>query len=286
MTQAIISGILVGGVYGLVAMGFSLVFGVMRIVNFAHGDLLMVSMYVAFVAATATGLDPLVILPIACLVMALVGVVLYLGVFRYFVGRATLGQFLVAIAVSMILQMIVQLTFGPDTHSFRSTWGSKFLLFGQYFFSYAQIAAFGVAVVCVIVLEILLRATRWGHSIRAIADDPEAAEIVGLDTTLLNIGAFVLSCVLAAIAGTVLLNYYPFSPTTGFALMPLIAIATIIGGLGSIFGAFIGGIACGVITEIFGYTTSPALQEVPLYVLLLLFLAFRPYGMFGRKAGH
>ena len=284
MIQAILSGILIGGVYGLFAVGFSLVFGVMRIVNFAHGELVMLAMYVGLVVNEATGIDPLVTMPLSCLLIAGLGVVMYLGAFRHFVGRASMQQLLVAIAIAMILQVGAQMVFGPETRGIAQSWGSQYLLIGTIFLSYAQIAAFVIALLCVGVVELILRGTRWGHSVRAIADDAETAELVGLNAQRINTGAFALSCAIAAVAGSILVTYYPVNPSTGFTLMPITLIATVIGGLGSVSGAFLGGIACGVISQVAGFLAGPALQDVPLYGLLLVFLAFRPRGLLGRAA--
>jgi branched-chain amino acid transport system permease protein len=146
------------------------------------------------------------------------------------------------------------------------SWGSQYLLLGTNFFSYAQIAAFFIALFCVTTVEFILRKTRWGQDIRAVADDAEAAELVGLDTHRINTGAFALSCAIAAVAGSVLITYYPVNPETGFTLMPITLIATVVGGLGSVVGAFLGGIACGVISQVAGAVAGPALQDVPLYV--------------------
>ena len=286
MLQALISGVLVGSVYGLFSMGFSLAFGVMRIVNFAHGELVMIGMFVGLVVAEQAGVDPLLAMPLAIVVLAAVSAGLYRFVFRRFVGTATLHQLLAAIAVALILQTIASLIFGPSAHAVRSNWGSQYVLLGPLFLSYAQLAAFGISLVCVAAIELMLRGTPWGKSIRAVADDPEAARVVGLNADFINVTAFACSGALAGIAGSVLVSYYPVSPHVGFALMPIALIATVLGGLGSVGGAFIGGIVCGVVQQVTSVVWTSALQDVPLYVLLILLLAFRPYGLFGRKSAH
>ncbi len=286
MLQALLSGILVGGVYGLFSMGFSLAFGVMRIVNFAHGELVMLGMYLGFVLATFAGIDPLVASPLVFIVLAAVGAGLYRLVFRRFVGRATLHQLLAAIAVGLILQICAQFAFGPDPHGLQSGWGAKYLLIGSLFFSWAQIAAFLIALVCVGMVELLLRSTRWGQAIRAVANDSEAAELVGLNGERINIVAFALSAGLAGLAGAVLVTYYPVSPVLGAELMPIALIATVLGGLGSVGGAFVGGIVCGVVEQFTSLFWNPALEDVPLYLLLLVIFAVLPQGLFGRVAAH
>jgi branched-chain amino acid transport system permease protein len=280
--QALLSGILVGGVYGLLSIGFSLAFGVMRIVNFAHGDLVMYGMYVGVVLATF-GVDPLYALPVSFLLMALLGAAQYQLVYRRFVGSATLQQLLAAIGLGLVLQMLAQVVFGADTRSAPSMFGGQYLLIGPLFISAAQVMAFVVAVLATIAVEALLLGTHWGRTVRAVADDIEVAELVGLRSQSINIGAFALACGLAGIAGTVMVTYYPTDPSKGLSLMPIAIIATTIGGLGSIRGSFLGGIFCGMVQQLTAMLWNSALQDVPLYVLLLLFIAYRPTGMFGLR---
>ncbi|MFL6796909.1 MAG: branched-chain amino acid ABC transporter permease [Xanthobacteraceae bacterium] len=281
--QAILSGMLIGGVYGILSVGLSLAFGVMRIVNFAHGELVMYGMY-AGVIASSFGVDPLLILPVSFLAVALIGVLLYVIVFRRFVGHATLQQLLAAIGCALVLQMVVQLIFGADARTATSMFTGQYVVVGPFFFSKAQIVAFAVALAAVLVLELLLRATTWGKAVRAVADDQPASELVGINSQFINIGAFALACGLAGVAGTVLVTYFPTSPGVGFALLPIIIIATTIGGLGSIGGTFLGGICCGVIQQTTAMLWNSALQDVPLYLLLLVFIAYRPTGLFGLRS--
>jgi branched-chain amino acid transport system permease protein len=282
--QAIFSGILVGGVYGVLSVGLSLAFGVMRIVNFAHGELVMYGMYAGVVASRNFGIDPLLILPLAFLLTALVGIVQYQIVFRHFVGAATLNQLLAAIGCALVLQMIAHLIFGADARTAVSVFSGQYVVLGPFFLSQAQIVAFIIAVLATLGVELLLRSTTWGKAVRAVADDIEAAEIVGVNSSTINIMAFALAAGLAGLAGTVLVTYFPTSPSAGFQLMPIIIIATTIGGLGSIGGTFLGGICCGIIQQLTAMMWNSALQDVPLYILLMLFIAFRPTGFFGPRA--
>ena len=286
MLQALISGVLIGSVYGLFSMGFSLAFGVMRIVNFAHGELVMIGMFAGFAAHSLTGMDPLLAMPLVFVLVGMVSAGLYLVVYRRFVGSATLQQLLAAIAAALILQTIAMLIFGPSAHAVRSNWGSQYLLIGQIFFSYAQLAACVVSFFCVLLVELVLKGSTWGKSIRAVADDPEAAQLVGMNAHYINVTAFACAGALAGVAGSVLVSYYPVSPHVGMLLMPIALISTVIGGLGSVGGAFAGGIICGVVQQLTSYYWTSALQDVPLYAILLILLAFRPYGLFGRKSGH
>ena len=282
--QAILSGILVGGVYGILSVGLSLAFGVMRIVNFAHGELVMYGMYAGVVASKNLSIEPLLILPVSFALMALIGAAQYQIVFRHFVGQATLQQLLAAIGCALVLQMIAQLIFGADARTASSNFTGKYVVLGPFFFSQAQIVACIVAVVATLAVSLLLQLTAWGKAVRAVADDLEAAEVVGVNSQAINITAFALSTGLAGLAGTVLVTYFPTSPSVGFSLMPIIIIATTIGGLGSIGGTFLGGICCGIIQQVTAMMWNSALQDVPLYLLLLLFIALRPTGFFGLRS--
>jgi branched-chain amino acid transport system permease protein len=282
--QAVLSGILVGGVYGILSIGLSLAFGVMRIVNFAHGELVMYGMYAGVVASKSFGIDPLAILPLSFLFTAFVGALLYQIVFRHFVGHATLQQLLAAIGCALVLQMIAQIIFGADARTATSVFTGRYLVFGPFFVAQVQIVAFVVAVIVTLAVELVLRLSAWGKAVRAVADDLEAAEIVGINSQYVNIGAFALACGLAGMAGNVLVTYFPTAPSVGFSLMPIIIIATTIGGLGSIGGTFLGGICCGIIQQVTAMMWNSALQDVPLYVLLLAFIALRPTGLFGVRS--
>ena len=174
------------------------------------------------------------------------------------------------------------MAFGPEARAPAAALGSEFVFAGPFFFSVGQIAAFVIALVCVGALELVLRRTRWGTSIRAIADDAEVAELIGIDARRQNAAAFALTCALAGIAGCVLVVFYPVSPTAGFTYMPIALVATVLGGLGSVSGAFLGGIFCAVVQQLTALLWSTALQNVPLYVLLVVVLAFFPLGLFGR----
>jgi len=282
--QAVLSGILVGGVYGVLSVGLSLAFGVMRIVNFAHGEMVMFGMYAGVVASRSFGIDPLFILPLSFVFVALVGAAQYQIVFRRFVGHTTLQQLLAAIGCALVLQMIAQLIFGVDARTATSMFTGQYIVLGPLFLSKAQIVAFVIAALATALVEALLRRTVWGKAVRAVADDLEAAEIVGISTQYVNISAFALACGLAGMAGTVLVTYFPTQPTAGFMLMPIIIIATTIGGLGSVGGTFLGGICCGMVQQMTAMLWNSALQDVPLYVLLLLFIAYRPTGFFGLRS--
>src|SRR5215467_7337494 len=171
--QAVLSGILVGGVYGVLSVGLSLAFGVMRIVNFAHGELVMYGMYAGVVASRNFGVDPLVILPASFVLVAAVGAAQYQIVFRHFVGHATLQQLLAAIGCALVLQMIAQLIFGADARTATSVFTGQYVVLGPLFLSQAQIVAFVIAGAATLGVTLLLRSSAWGKAVRAVADDLE-----------------------------------------------------------------------------------------------------------------
>ena len=281
--QAVLSGILVGGVYGILSVGLSLAFGVMRIVNFAHGELVMYGMYAGVVASRNFGIDPLVILPLAFCSRRSSAQLQYQIVFRHFVGHATLQQLLAAIGCALVLQMIAQIVFGADARTAQSAFTGKYVVFGPFFVAQAQIVAFIVAVAATLAVELLLRLTTWGKAVRAVADDSRLPRSSG---SIRNTSISALSrspADLPVSPARVLVTYFPTSPSVGFSLMPIIIIATTIGGLGSIGGTFLGGIFCGIIQQMTAMLWNSALQDVPLYVLLLLVHRVASDGIFRRE---
>ena len=194
---------MLASLYALVAIGLNLVYGTMRLLNVAHGELVMYGMYAGVIASKNFGVDPLLILPLSFVAMALIGSLQYQVVFRRFVGQATLQQLLAAIGCALVFQMIAQMIFGADTRTATSVFSGQYVVFGPFFFSMSQIVAFAIAVIATVLVEALLRTTTWGKAVRAVADDMETAELVGVNASYINIGAFALSAGLAGLAGTV-----------------------------------------------------------------------------------
>jgi branched-chain amino acid transport system permease protein len=197
------SSLVLASLYALVAIGLNLVYGTMRLLNVAHGELVMYGMYAGVIASKNFGVDPLLILPLSFVAMALIGSLQYQVVFRRFVGQATLQQLLAAIGCALVFQMIAQMIFGADTRTATSVFSGQYVVFGPFFFSMSQIVAFAIAVIATVLVEALLRTTTWGKAVRAVADDMETAELVGVNASYINIGAFALSAGLAGLAGTV-----------------------------------------------------------------------------------
>ena len=256
----------------------------MRIVNFAHGELVMYGMYAGVIASKNFGVDPLLILPLSFVAMALIGSLQYQVVFRRFVGQATLQQLLAAIGCALVFQMIAQMIFGADTRTAHSVFSGQYVVFGPFFFSMSQIVAFAIAVIATVPVEVLLRTTTWGKAVRAVADDLETAELVGVNS-ILHQHRGICACLRASPASPARC----WSPISRPIHRSVFADADHhhchhdrrpwqhrwhISRRNLLW----------IIQQVTAMLWNSALQDVPLYILLMLFIAFRPTGFFGLRS--
>lgn len=282
--QAAVTGLLLGGVYGLVSMGLSLVFGVMRIVNFAHGELLLIGMYATFVLYTAFGLNPFVALLVVIPAALLFGAALQ----RFLLGRVTgtteLRQLLLTLGLGLVIQSLAQIIFSPNQRSLPGfAWGSELTRLGPIFVRPAHAVGFAIAVAVTAALTVVLTRSDLGRAMRATVDDAEMAESSGVQSKRIYMVAMALGTCIAAIAGVVLITYYPVSPTTGATFLIIAFVSVVLGGLGNVIGAFLGGIIAGLVQQFTASYVAVELQDVGLFALFIAVLIFRPYGLLGRQ---
>ncbi len=283
--QVVISGLLVGGVLGLVSMGLSLVFGVVRIINFAHGELVMLGMYGALVLSTSVAIPPpfsmIVIVP--CLFAF--GVVLYRVLFEPVVtGSAELlPQLSLTVGISFGLQTIAQWIFSPNQRSIDIAWSREYLSLGGVIVNQAQAIAFAVSLAVSLLLWGFLTRTDFGRAMRALVDDREVAQMMGINSRRVYAYAVGASAALAGVGGNILMTYYPVSPTVGLNFLPLAFVAVVMGGMGNVLGAFVGGLVVGVVQQMTGVYISYQLQNAGLLVVFIAILMLRPTGLFGKE---
>ena len=283
--QAIISGILVGGVLGLVSMGLSLVFGVVRIINFAHGELVMLSMYGTFLLYTVVKIPP----PFSMLVVApllfVFGVILYRVLFEPVVTKSTelLPQLSLTVGISFAIQTIAQWVFSPTQRSIQMSWSTTYYDVGEVFINQAQLIAFFVSLVVSLLLWLFLARTDLGRAMRAIVDDREVAQMMGINSRRIYAIAVGTSAALAAVGGNILMTYYPAFPHVGLQFLPLAFVAVVMGGMGNVLGAFLGGIIVGIVQQVTGVYVAFQLQNAGLMLVFIAVLLFRPSGLFGKE---
>jgi branched-chain amino acid transport system permease protein len=287
LVQNVVFGVLVGALYGLAAVGLSLVFGVTKILNVAHGELLMFGGYASFWAVTLLGVDPFLSIIPAVIFLAVIGFILYKLIFARLVklneSVKIQNTLLVGFGLSLILQNIALRLWSADTRgitTFYSGWA--FTLFGVRF-PIVRVASLIIALVTLLALELFLRRTYTGKALRATVENWEAATLMGIDTQGVYLLSFVMGAALAGIAGALVSVGYSIDPAMGLNWTLTSLIVMVLGGLGSIIGTFVGGIVLGVTQSATGFFLSQSYREVVGLVLFLLVLVFRPQGLFGAK---
>jgi branched-chain amino acid transport system permease protein len=283
--QAVISGILVGGVLGLVSMGLSLVFGVVRIVNFAHGDLIMLGMYGTLLLYTGVSIPPPFSILIVAPLLFVFGVLLYRVLFEPVVLGSTelLPQLSLTVGISFAIQTIALWIFSPNYRSVQMSWTTTYYNVGEVFINQAQLIAFLVSLVVSFLLWLGLARTELGRAMRAMVDDREVAQMMGINSRRIYGIAVGTSAALAAVGGNILMTYYPASPTVGLQFLPLAFVAVVMGGMGNVLGAFVGGIIVGIVQQVTGVYVAYQLQNAGLMLVFIAVLLLRPSGLFGKE---
>ena len=281
--NVLIQGVLTGLVYGLMALGLSVIFGVVRVVNFAHGELMTVAMYAAVLLFARFELDPfLAVLPVAAAFFIL-GYALQAGLINPFITRPEHSQFILLVALGLIVINVLLMAFGPDARSVQVDYQLESFELGDILIDKARLYAAGLAVLTALALVGFFRFTRTGKAIRACADNHFAARVVGLNVKRLYALTFGLGAVCLAVAGCSLTLLIDVTPNLGPQYTLLAFVIVIIGGLGSMLGALVGGVLIGVSEALAGLLISPSAKSMLSFGLLIVVLIVRPQGLFGRK---
>ena len=304
--NALAAGLTIGCIYGLMCIGLGLIFGIMRIVNFAQGELLMLGMYASLYlvggAGALTFLGPFVGPFVGALCA---GPLLFAGgalLHRYLIGRVSglrtagslddghFGQLLITLGISLILQNGGLILFGSTPQTVRTPLASRAFeiadIYGDatVFLNKARLIACAIAIVIAITLYLVLEYSRLGKSLRAAADNPIAATYMGIDVDRAYRIAFALGCGITAIAGGLMATYLSFGPFIGFDYVIIMYSGVVLGGMGSILGAFWGGLTVGFVQQCSALVLPPQLQNAAIFVVFLMIVLLRPQGLFGRSA--
>ena len=273
--QALAAGILIGGLYGLVSVGLSLIFGVLRIVNFAHGEFVMLGMYGAYVLHGALGLDPLVSLLILGPVFFVFGALVQHLLLRRILAAPDLAQIFLTVGLSIVLANAALLVFGADYRGVSVPYGDAYLSFGAVILPWTRIIAFAGAAILVGLLTLFLSRTDLGRTMRAAAQDREVAMLLGIDPDRVFLVAFGLGAALAAAAGVLLVTFFPVSPTAGTQFGLIAFVVVILGGLGSLGGALAAGFVVGVVESLGRFYLQGDWALTLVFSVLLLVLNLR-----------
>ena len=283
VVNVVIAGLLTGLVYGLMALGLSVIFGVVRVVNFAHGEMMTIAMYATVVLFAALKVDPfLVVLPVAAAFFVF-GYALQAGLINPFITRPEHSQFMLLLAVAIILVNALLVTFGPDARNVQVEYQLESFALGPLLFDKARVFAAATAVAASAALFAFFRFTLPGKAIRACADNYFGAKVVGLNVKRLYALTFGLGAACVAVAGCAMVLLVDVSPPLGPAYTLLAFVIVIVGGLGSMAGALLGGVLIGVSEAVAGLLIAPSAKSMFSFGLLILVLLFRPQGLLGKR---
>jgi len=278
-----VSGLLTGLVYGLMAVGLSVIFGVVRVVNFAHGEMMTVAMYLAIVLFNSLGLDPLVMAVPLAGVLFVLGYVMQAGLINPFITRPEYSQFMLLIAVAIIVVNVLLIVFGPDARSVQTSYAFDSFLVRPLIIDATKVYAGAATLVITAALFAFFQFAPLGKAIRACADNYTGALIVGLNVKHLYALTFGIGAACVGAAGSMLVLLVDVTPSLGPALTLLAFIIVITGGLGSMAGAVLGGLLIGFTEAMAGLFFTPSAKSMFSFGLLVLVLLFRPQGILGKR---
>ena len=281
--QSLLDGILLGGVYAVVSIGLTLVYGVMGIVNFAHAEFLMIGMFAAYFAWALLGIDPLLAAPLAFAVAFAIGWAVQGLLIQRVLHAPSVAQIFLTVGLLIVIENGALLAFGSEFRSVRTPYQTAALSIGPLFVSVPYLAAFAVSLVSGGLLWAFMSRSWFGRAMRATAQNPNAAELMGIDTRKMYRLAFSLGVGLTALGGAVVLPYMTVFPTVASNFVVLMFTVVVLGGLGSVSGAVVGGIAVGIVQSLSALVLPIQLQNLVLFAVFILVLAVRPTGLVGAR---
>ncbi len=281
--QSLISGILVGGAYALIGIGLTLIFGVMRIINFAHGDLLMIGMYLSFFLHEIWKIDPFVSIVIVIPLMFLFGAFLQKTLINRVLGALPQNQILLTIGIGLVMSNSVMLLFTSDYRILTTSYSSASFKLGEISISTPLLISFLITTAITLMLYWFLLKTDTGQAIRATAQDRDAAQLMGINVRRMSIIATGLGAALAGTAGSLIAPTYYIYPQVGSAFTLKAFVIVVLGGMGSVLGATLGGVIIGATESLAAAYISSGLKELVVFVAFLLVLLFKPAGLLGKS---
>jgi branched-chain amino acid transport system permease protein len=282
LAQSLLSGLFMGSVYALIAIGFTLVFGVTDIVNFAHGHLVMAAMFVTYLLFKVARVDPYLSLVVVLPAFFGLGALLYALVISRIVEAPHAAHMMVTLGLLIFLENAANFLFGGDLRGITTTYTTASVVLGPVAVPLARAAAAGVSLVAVVLLALFLRRTSLGKAIRAAANNRQGASLVGVDVPRVYLLAFALGTVVAALAGAVMVPFSLVGPFVGDQFMLKAFVIAVVGGLGSVSGALVAGLLIGVVEAVSSLYITASLGNAIVFAILIAVLLFRPWGLLGQ----
>lgn len=288
--QLLISGILLGGIYALASIGLTLIFGVMKIVNFAHGEFLMIAMYLTYWLFHYLHLDPYLASLLLVPFVFLIGIVTYYLFVKPTLGSSVLAQIFVTVGLSTILQNLVLLLWSADFRTISLSYASNSLVIGPFpllhleeiLVNPARLIAFGMALILAAIFYLFLKFSYLGKVIRATAQDRSAALLMGIDTGKVYRLTFAVGITLVGLAGGITMPIYSVHPFAGFDFVLIMFVVVVLGGMGSVVGAMFSGVIIGVVEVFSSYWIGQESKQIVYFLVFIAILVVRPAGLFGR----
>src|ERR1700756_784106 len=281
VAQAVINGLLIGGIYALVSIGVTLIFGVVKIVNFAQGEFVMIGMYISFFLANQFGIDPLVSLLVSMPVLFVIGVLVQHFLIRRVLGLGDMPQIFLTFALSLLLLNLALMLFSANYQTVRTAYTDTALHLGEITVPVAKLIAFVLAMVLSAALWVFLHTTDLGKAMRAAAQNRDVAMLMGINPDRVFAVAVGVALALAGAAGSLLVPFYPAYPLVGQVFVLMAFVAVVLGTLGNITGALIASLMMGVAESLGVQFVGADSGLIVVFAMLLLTLAFRPNGLFG-----
>lgn len=280
--QIIVSGLMLGGVYAIISIGLTIIFGVVRIVNFAHGEFLMLAMYFTYFMFQK-GLDPYISVFLIVPVLFLIGILVQRVMIQPILDTPPTIKILATLGLSLALQNLALMVWKADYRTIKTTYQSAVIKMGDVVISYPKMVAFFVTIIVAIALFIFLKTTFTGKAIRAVAHDRGAAMLMGINIYRTYMLAFGIGLAMVGLAGALLMPVYYVFPTVGQMFVLTSFVVVVLGGLGSIPGAFVGGLLIGLVESFAGMFIDPQLKEAVYFIIFFFVLLFKPSGIFGTR---
>ncbi len=282
LLQIVVSGLLLGGVYALFATGLNLIFGVMKIINLGHGELMMLGAYITFFLFTQAGINPLISLPLTAIVMAVLGLLLQITLIERVVNQPMINSLLITFGMSTLMMGVALNLWTSNFRSVNYTPLSGSWQIGEISISKARLVAFVIAMLVTIGMWLFLNRSTFGKAIRATSEHPAVAQLCGIDIRQVRYVTFALGSAMAAISGALISIIFTINPEMGRMFIGKGFAIIVLGGLGSFVGAFLGALVLGVSETVTAFYTSSQLSEGVAYLILLVVLIVRPSGFFGK----
>jgi branched-chain amino acid transport system permease protein len=285
LLQAAVSGILLGGVYGLVASGLTLIFGVLRIINFAHGAVMMLGMYTSYWLFVLAGIDPYASIVITAPLFFAIGVGIEKLIIEPNRAAAEHNQLLLTLGLALFLENLALVLWQGDFRTLRVSYAGMSFVIGDALVELSRLIAAGGAVLMAAGLFGFLRTTDVGKAIRALAEEPEGAMLVGIDVARIRSVAFGIGSACVAVAGALVTPFFYVAPDVGESFNIMAFVVVVLGGMGNFVGALVGGVVVGLAESLGAALLPGSLKQLVVFVLFVLVLLFRPQGLLGGARG-